>query len=107
MIQNGRLVAASRLIEVTAVADNGRVRNAVADSGPGIPEPERELVFGRFYRGKDASRRGEAGSGLGLAIVKSLTELHGGLVRAEPPAEGSATRGARFVVELPRAPDDE
>ncbi len=94
------------LIEVTAAAENGQVRIAVADSGPGIPEPERELVFGRFYRGKEASRRGEAGSGLGLAIVKSLTELHGGLVCACPPAEGSAARGARFVVDLPRAPDE-
>jgi signal transduction histidine kinase len=95
------------LIEVTADVEDGRVRIAVADSGPGIPEPERELVFGRFYRGKDARRRGEAGTGLGLAIVKSLTELHGGPVRVESPAAGSAARGARFVVELPRAPDDE
>jgi signal transduction histidine kinase len=89
----------------------GRVRIAVTDSGPGIPEPERELVFGRFYRGKDASRRGEAGSGLGLAIVKSLTELHGGRVWVDGPkngsSNGSAVAGARFVVELPAAPDDE
>ena len=83
------------------------VRIAVADSGPGIPEPERELVFGRFYRGQDAGRRGEAGSGLGLAIVKSLTELHGGRVEVTPPAEGSRARGARFLVDLPGAPDEE
>lgn len=95
------------LIEVTAAAENGSVQITVADSGPGIPEAERELVFGRFYRGKDAGRRGEAGSGLGLAIVKSLVELHGGAVRAEAPADDGATRGARFVVELPRAADDE
>ena len=85
----------------------GWVRIAVADSGPGIPDAERELVFGRFYRGKDAGMRGEAGSGLGLAIVKSLTELHGGQVRVAPPAEGSRARGARIEVDLPRAPDDE
>lgn len=94
------------LIEVTAEAENSHVRIAVADSGPGIPDPERELVFSRFYRGKDASRLGEAGSGLGLAIVRSLAELHGGLVQVTPPASGSATRGARFVVDLPRAPED-
>jgi two-component system, OmpR family, sensor kinase len=82
----------------------GHVRIVVADSGPGISEPERELVFGRFYRGQDASRRGEAGSGLGLAIVRSLTELHGGLVRVASPAEGSPVHGARFIVDLPRAP---
>ena len=90
-------------IAVSADALDGRVRIAVADSGPGIPEPERELVFGRFYRGKDASRRGEAGSGLGLAIVKSLVELHGGTIRAT----AAVPHGARFVVELPAAPPDD
>ncbi|MFN8634078.1 MAG: PAS domain-containing sensor histidine kinase [Chloroflexota bacterium] len=96
-------------IEVSARAENGHVEIVVADSGPGIPESERELVFGRFYRGTDASRRGEAGSGLGLAIVRSLTELHGGRVRVADPvvsSSGSAVRGARFVVELPAAPED-
>jgi signal transduction histidine kinase len=94
-------------IEVTAAAENGRILLSVADSGAGIPESERELVFGRFYRGKDTERRGEAGSGLGLAIVKSLVELHGGSVQVAPPAAGSSVRGARFVVELPRADDDD
>jgi signal transduction histidine kinase len=99
-------------IEVTAGSvaqpetSAGRVWIAVADSGPGIPEAEREQVFGRFYRGKDAGRRGETGSGLGLAIVRSLVELHGGEVRATAPATGSRARGARFVVDLPAAPDD-
>lgn len=101
-------------IEVTAgtsgrqgeAESDERVWIAVADSGPGIPESERELVFGRFYRGKDAHRRGEAGSGLGLAIVKSLVELHGGEIRITGPANGSRVRGARFLVELPAAPDD-
>jgi len=60
-------------------------------------------VFDKFYRGRDAQKRGEAGSGLGLAIVKSLVDLHGGSVRVE----ASAPRGARFVVELPRAEEDE
>jgi signal transduction histidine kinase len=68
-----------------------------------VPAPERDIVFDKFYRGRDAQRRGEAGSGLGLAIVKSLVELHGGQVRIED----SAPRGARFVVELPRASDED
>lgn len=95
------------LILVTAAADDLQVSITVADSGPGIPASERELIFDRFYRGKDASRRGEVGSGLGLAIVKSLVALHGGSVRVAPPAYGTPASGARLVVELPRAPDDE
>lgn len=47
---------------------------SVEDSGPGIPEEERERVFSRFYRvpGTDAN-----GSGLGLAIIKAIAERHG------------------------------
>jgi len=52
---------------------------AVADSGPGIPESEREKVFQRFYR-LDASRS-TPGNGLGLSLVKAVAHLHGIEVR--------------------------
>lgn len=47
----------------------------VADSGPGIPEPERGKVFRRFYRLE--SSRTTPGSGLGLSLVKAVADLHG------------------------------
>jgi signal transduction histidine kinase len=90
-------------VEVAAWSENGHVALAVADTGPGVPAVEREMVFDKFYRGRDAQRRGEAGSGLGLAIVKSLVELHGGQIRVED----SLPRGAKFIVELPRASDED
>jgi signal transduction histidine kinase len=90
-------------VEVAAHSENGHVSVSVADNGPGVPEAERDIVFDKFYRGRDAQRRGEAGSGLGLAIVKSLVDLHGGSIRVEE----SIPRGARFVVELPRASEEE
>ena len=55
----------------------------VEDSGPGIPEAERERVFDRFYRAADSHA---AGSGLGLAIVRTIAKRHGahvGLDRSE------------------------
>jgi signal transduction histidine kinase len=91
------------VVEVAASSVNGHVSLSVADNGPGVPESERDIVFDKFYRGRDAQQRGEAGSGLGLAIVKSLVDLHGGSVRVEE----AAPRGARFIVELPRAGDEE
>jgi signal transduction histidine kinase len=91
------------VVEVAAASVNGHVTLSVADNGPGVPESERDIVFDKFYRGRDTLQRGEAGSGLGLAIVKSLVELHGGSVRIEQ----SAPRGARFVVELPRASEED
>jgi signal transduction histidine kinase len=94
---------AGGVVEVAAHTRNGHVALSVTDNGPGVPESERDIVFDKFYRGREAQQRGEAGSGLGLAIVKSLVELHEGSVRVE----AGEPRGARFVVELPRATDDE
>lgn len=46
----------------------------VRDTGPGIPEEQREQVQQRFYR---VPGSGEDGSGLGLSIVRRIAELHG------------------------------
>jgi signal transduction histidine kinase len=47
----------------------------VKDTGPGIPETEREAVLRRFYR-SDKSRNTE-GLGLGLSLVAAIVKLHG------------------------------
>jgi signal transduction histidine kinase len=91
------------VVEVSAATVNGHVSLSVADNGPGVPDSDRDIVFDKFYRGREAQARGEAGSGLGLAIVKSLVDLHGGTVRVEE----NSPRGARFVVELPRANEED
>jgi two-component system OmpR family sensor kinase/two-component system sensor histidine kinase QseC len=58
----------------------------VIDNGPGIPMPDRERVFDRFYRRAAAQ---ETGTGLGLAIVKAIAERHGAAVLlAETPGGG-------------------
>jgi len=48
----------------------------VEDSGPGIPEAERERVLGRFYRSPQSAQQAP-GSGLGLAIVQAIAQRHG------------------------------
>lgn len=70
----------------------------VADSGPGIPPEDRELVFERFYRA--AATRSMPGSGLGLAIVRQVVERIGGRVVAEQ----SPTGGALLRMTLPGSP---
>ena len=68
----------------------------VEDSGPGIPETERERVFERFYRMPNSS--GE-GSGLGLAIVNEIARAHAATIAlTEPP-----TGGTRFTVTFQAA----
>lgn len=68
----------------------------IRDSGPGIPEAEREKVFQRFYRSLDQSDT--EGSGLGLAIVREICAAHAGRVTFDP---GPGGRGLAFTVRLP------
>ena len=69
------------------------VRISVDDNGSGVPEDERERVFGRFERG---SRAAAGGSGLGLALVAQQAHLHGGTVQLEASPLG----GARLVLDV-------
>ncbi len=71
----------------------------VEDSGPGIPEEERELVFERFYRvlGSDPEGRNLDGSGLGLAIVREIAAKHHARVSIGDAPGG----GAVFTVVFP------
>jgi two-component system OmpR family sensor kinase/two-component system sensor histidine kinase QseC len=66
----------------------------VDDAGPGIPAPERERVFDRFYR---RARDGESGTGLGLAIVRSVAQRHG----ARLSLGESALGGLRVSLQVP------
>ena len=91
-------------IRVGVTRADGSVRVEVDDAGPGVPEAERERIFERFARGAAAGRRtGSEGVGLGLSLVAEHVRLHGGRVWAEERPGG----GARFVVELPAAGDEE
>lgn len=68
----------------------------VEDSGPGLPESERERVFDRFYRVAGTNAQG---SGLGLAIVKTIAASHGATVALDrSPRLG----GLRCEVRFPR-----
>jgi len=69
---------------------------AVQDTGPGIPLEERERIFDRFYRGKEA-RRKVPGTGLGLSIVKKILALHDGFIELESEVGGGST----FTAWLP------
>ncbi len=69
----------------------------VEDTGPGIPEADRERVFGRFQRGAQPVGNG---SGLGLAIAQDIALSHGGSVTLHDGAHG---QGLRVRLSLPLA----
>lgn len=65
-------------IKLTAEQQGKAVCIMVSDTGPGIPEQERERVFKRFVRLDNA--RSTPGNGLGLSLVKAVADLHGAQV---------------------------
>jgi signal transduction histidine kinase len=79
---------AGSTVRVALRAMAGGFEAEVADTGPGIPEAERNKVFDRFYR-LDRSRTTK-GSGLGLALVKAIATLHGLSLRLEDRKPGLA-----------------
>jgi signal transduction histidine kinase len=83
-------------IALVAAADyeNDVLRLSVEDSGPGIPQSEREAVLQRFKR---PGARDRDGSGLGLAIVKAVAEAHGGWIEIGTSIYG----GAQVTMVLP------
>jgi len=78
LVENAiRYTPSKGIVEVSLLKFDDAVGLRVADSGPGIPEAERDQVFTRFYRGSAQERENkEGGTGLGLAIVARICELH-------------------------------
>ncbi len=84
-------------IVVATQSRPGWVRLTVDDSGPGVPAAIRHRIFDPFFTTKDP----DEGSGLGLAICQRTVSEVGGKLWLEDSMLG----GARFVVDLPAAPD--
>ncbi len=90
-------------ITVGAKGDSrGRIEFWVADTGVGIPDSEKEIIFEKFRQGKaalgqDTLTREYSGTGLGLSIVKELCKLLGG----EVSVESELGKGSTFRVVIP------
>jgi signal transduction histidine kinase len=83
-------------IVVTARGEGDRILLAVADSGRGIPAPDRGRAVDRFVRLEES--RSQPGSGLGLSLAAAIARLHGGELKLEDNHPGLKT-----VISLPRA----
>lgn len=79
----------------------GHVLLQVEDSGPGVPEAERELVFQPFYRALGSETDG---SGLGLPIVREIARKHGAKVFLADAHPGQQPPGACFSVRFQTHP---
>jgi len=86
-------------INIIARSDPAGLTIDVDDDGPGIPPPEREAVFRKFYRSDQGDRK-TAGTGLGLYICRSIITVHGGTIDVIDPHDG---KGACIRIKLPDA----
>lgn len=84
-------------VEVGATCDAQQLTLRVRDHGIGVPEPERERLFSKFFRASNTD--GIQGTGIGLYIASRLLSLHHGHIRYESPDTG----GSCFVISLPLA----
>ncbi|HXQ12159.1 MAG TPA: response regulator [Caulobacteraceae bacterium] len=78
-------------------AGEGRIRFTVSDTGPGVPEAERERIFEAFAQSDPAHGARLGGAGLGLAIASRIAGAMDGAVGVA----GAAGRGADFWFEAP------
>jgi two-component system, OmpR family, sensor histidine kinase CiaH len=85
-------------VDLTVGAEGSRATVTVDDSGPGIPEEDRERVFDRFHRSVTTSTEAP-GAGLGLAIGDAIVHATG----ARWTVGTSPAGGARFTVTWSRA----
>ena len=82
-------------------AINGRAMVRIEDTGIGLKEADRERLFERLYRGRQAREMRPSGTGLGLAIARWIVESHAGMIELADRTGG----GTVATVDLPlRAP---
>jgi len=82
-------------LKVDTFQDDLRIR--ISDSGPGIPENQRERIFNRFYQIQNESNFNKIGTGIGLHLSRSLLEIHHGTIYVEDCTDS----GACFTIRIP------
>lgn len=86
-------------IEISVEERQDAVLIHLSDTGIGIPEEDRELIFERFYQVERHMTRKHGGMGMGLAVARLMVELHRGAIHVA----SKAGKGSRFSIQLPKA----
>ncbi len=84
-------------VTISAEAVEKGLRVSVADTGPGIPKEDLNIIFDKFRQATLTSYSKIKGTGMGLAIVKHIINAHGGKVWVE----SKLGQGSIFIFLLP------
>jgi PAS domain S-box-containing protein len=84
----------------TSSAPGDAIDVRISDTGPGVPDDEKENVFERFHQLRQGVSRNKRlkGTGLGLAICKQIIEHYGGKIWVE----STLGQGSTFIFRIPR-----
>ena len=87
-------------VSIRLVAEDKRIVFEVSDQGMGVPNPERNRLFGKFFRAGNARDQQPDGNGIGLFVVRSIAKGHGGDAYYKPLPRGSLF-GIWFPIDYP------
>ena len=91
-----KFTAADGEINIKTAADGNKVSISVSDNGAGIPEEDREQIFGRYYKANNFTDL-KSSTGLGLAIIKNILDLHDSSLELVT----KMNEGSTFIFHLP------
>jgi len=94
VVSNAIKYTPSGSVTMTMGWDGNQVRFECADTGPGIPVEQQDMLFQKYVK-----RGGAPGTGLGLSIAKHIVELMHGSIRFE--SDQTVAPGTKCVVILP------
>ncbi|WP_319478829.1 ATP-binding protein [uncultured Draconibacterium sp.] len=97
LVKNAIKFTQTGSIELGYELKSERIEFYVKDSGPGIPDEQKKIIFERFRQGHKSLTSNVEGAGLGLSISKAYVEMLGG----EIWAENNIGQGSTFRFTLP------
>lgn len=100
LIKNGIKFTNQGSIEFGCEKRNSFIQCYVKDTGAGIKEELRELIFENFRQGSESLNRNYEGAGLGLSITKAYVEMLGGEIWLKSEVE----KGTAFYFTIPINP---
>lgn len=98
LIDNAEKYTEKGGLTIAAVQDGKNVKIDFIDTGIGLSNEDKKILFKKFSRGAKSNYINPNGSGLGLFIIKQIVSLHRGKIKAESEGEG---KGSIFTVTLP------
>ena len=103
LVGNALKFTRSGIIEIGVAKKGSFLEFFVKDTGIGVPDNQKEIIFTRFRQGNDLIIKPYEGTGLGLSISKAYVELLGGTIWVE----SELGKGSAFFFTLPGTPESE